>query len=65
MKAYGGVNVYIHIFLTSALAGGEGSASNPGHFTHRGETPGNRRIGGWMGLRAGQDTREGEKNLSE
>jgi hypothetical protein len=23
MKAYGGVDVWIHIFLTSALAGGE------------------------------------------
>jgi hypothetical protein len=23
MKAYGGVDVYIHIFLTSALVGGE------------------------------------------
>jgi hypothetical protein len=32
MKAYGGVDVYIYIFLTSALAGGEWSASRPGHF---------------------------------
>jgi hypothetical protein len=23
MKAYGGVDVYIHVFLTSALVGGE------------------------------------------
>jgi hypothetical protein len=30
MKTYGGVEVYIHIFLTSALAGGEWSASRPG-----------------------------------
>jgi hypothetical protein len=30
MKAYGGVDVYIHIFLTLALAGGEWSASCPG-----------------------------------
>jgi hypothetical protein len=29
MKAYGGVDVYIHTFLTSALAGGEWSASRP------------------------------------
>jgi hypothetical protein len=32
MKAYGGVNVQIHIFLTSALAGGELPASRPGRF---------------------------------
>jgi hypothetical protein len=30
MKAYGGVDVYIHIFLTSALAGGELPASRSG-----------------------------------
>jgi hypothetical protein len=29
MKAYGGVGVEIHILLTSALAGGEWSASAP------------------------------------
>jgi hypothetical protein len=33
MKTYGGVGVYIHIFLTSALAGGEWSASRSGRFT--------------------------------
>jgi hypothetical protein len=33
MKAYGGVDVYIHIFLTSALAGGYLSASRPGRYT--------------------------------
>jgi hypothetical protein len=33
MKAYGGMDVQIHIFLTSALAGGEWSASRPGRFT--------------------------------
>jgi hypothetical protein len=30
MKVYGGVDVYIHIFLTSALVGGEWSASRSG-----------------------------------
>jgi hypothetical protein len=30
---YGGVDVYIHVFLTSALAGGEWSASRPCRFT--------------------------------
>jgi hypothetical protein len=29
MKAYGGVNVQIQVFLTSAQAGGEWSASRP------------------------------------
>jgi hypothetical protein len=33
MKTYGGVNVQINVFLTSALAGGEWSASRPGRFT--------------------------------
>jgi hypothetical protein len=32
MKAYGGVDVYIHIFLTSALVGGEWSDAHPGRF---------------------------------
>jgi hypothetical protein len=33
MKAYGGVDVRIHIFLTLALVEGEWSASGPGRFT--------------------------------
>jgi hypothetical protein len=33
MKACGGVDVYTHIFLSSALAGGVWSASRPGRFT--------------------------------
>jgi hypothetical protein len=32
MKTYGGVYVYIHVFLTSALVGGEWSASHPYRF---------------------------------
>jgi hypothetical protein len=43
MKEYGGVDVYIHIFLTSPLAGGEWSASRPGRVT-----PGTHWIGGWV-----------------
>jgi hypothetical protein len=49
MKAYGGVEVKIYIFLTSALAGGKWSASRPGRFTPRGRKPGyplDRRLGG-------------------
>jgi hypothetical protein len=47
MKAYGGAAVQIHIFLTSALAGDEWSASRDGRFT-----PGERALGthriGWV-----------------
>jgi hypothetical protein len=43
MKAYGGVEVYIHVFLTLALDGGEWSASRPGHFT-----PSTHSIGDWV-----------------
>jgi hypothetical protein len=47
MKAYDGVHVYIHIFLTSALVGGEWSASRPGRFTPGKEPqyPSDRRLG--------------------
>jgi hypothetical protein len=32
IQVYVGVNVWLHAFLTSALDGGEWSASRPGHF---------------------------------
>jgi hypothetical protein len=48
MKAYKGVDVWIHIFLTSALVGGEWSASRPGCFTPGERIPGTRWIGGWV-----------------
>jgi hypothetical protein len=38
--------------LTSALDGGEWSASRPGRFIVREGTPGTRWIGGWVGSRA-------------
>jgi hypothetical protein len=41
--------------LTSALDGGEWSASHPGGFTPRERTLGAHWIGGWVGLRAGLD----------
>jgi hypothetical protein len=53
MKAYGGVYVQIHIFLTSALVGGEWSASRPGRFTPGEVTPGIHCVGGWVDTRAG------------
>jgi hypothetical protein len=51
MKAYGGVDVQNHIFLTSALAGGEWPASRPGRFT-----PGDTHwTGGWVDPTTGLD----------
>jgi hypothetical protein len=49
MKVYGGVDVYNHIFLTSALDGGEWSAPRPCRFTPGERVPGfplDRRLGG-------------------
>jgi hypothetical protein len=56
MKAYGGVDVYSHIFLTSAVAGGEWSASRPGRFTPK--APGTHWIRGWVDPGAGLDDLE-------
>jgi hypothetical protein len=44
-----------HIFLTSALAGGELSASRPGRFTPEERAPGTHWIGGWVDPVAGLD----------
>jgi hypothetical protein len=54
MKAYVGVYVLIHIFLTSALAGGEWSASRSDRFTPGERSPGTHWIG-WVNPRAGLD----------
>jgi hypothetical protein len=64
MKAYGGLDVLIHIFLTSALVGGEWSASRPGRFTPGERAPGTHRIGGWVGPRTGLDDMEKRKFLT-
>jgi hypothetical protein len=55
MKAYGGVDVQIHIFLTSTLVGGQWWAARPGRFTHRERAPGTHWIGGWVDPRPGLD----------
>jgi hypothetical protein len=59
MKAYGGADVWIHIFLTSALVGGEWSTSRPGRFT-----PSTHWRGGWVDLRAGLDDLEKRQFLT-
>jgi hypothetical protein len=58
MKAYGGVDVQIQVFLTSALVGGEWSDSRPGRFTLRERAPGTHWIRGWVDPRAGRDNME-------
>jgi hypothetical protein len=64
MKAYGGVDVYIHIFLTSALAGGEWSASRLCRFTPREIAPDTHWIGDWVDSRTGLDDVEKRKFLT-
>jgi len=53
MKTYWGVEEQLHDFLTSALDGGEWSASRPGRFTASVRDAGALLIGGWVGTRAG------------
>jgi hypothetical protein len=59
-----GVEVQIHIFLISALVGGEWSTSRPGRFTPEERAPGTHWIGGWVNLRAGLDNLEKRKFLT-
>jgi hypothetical protein len=63
MKTYGGVDVEIHVFFTSALFGGEWSASQPGRFTSGERAPVIHWIGGWVGSRTGLDVVEERKFL--
>jgi hypothetical protein len=64
MKTYGGSEyIYIHLFLTSALDGGEWSASRPGRFTPGERAPGTHWIGSWIGPRTGLDNVERRKIL--
>jgi hypothetical protein len=55
MEAYEGVDPQIHIFLISALVGGEWSASRPGRFTPGEAALGTHLIGGWVHPKAGLD----------
>jgi hypothetical protein len=54
------VHVLIHIFLTSALTGGDYSASCPDRFTPGERAPGTY----WVDLRAGLDDVEKRKFLT-
>jgi hypothetical protein len=64
MKAYRGVDVQMHIFLTLALVGGEWSASHPCHFTPKEKAPNTHWIRGWVGPRASLDAVEQKKFLT-
>jgi hypothetical protein len=67
MKTYGGVDIWIHIFLTSALAGGEWTAPLHGRFTPLppGEKdPGTHWKGRWMDFTTGLDDVEKRKFLA-
>jgi hypothetical protein len=65
MQAYEGVDVQIHIFLTSALVGGEWSTSRLGRFTPGERAPaGTHWIGGWVDLRDGLDDLQKRKFLT-
>jgi hypothetical protein len=59
MKVYGGVELQIHIFLTSALVGAEWSASRLGRFT-----PATHCVGSWVGSRIGLNDVEKRKFLT-
>jgi ribosome modulation factor len=63
MKANGGVDGSIHIFLTSALIGGKWSASRLCPFTPEKRAPGTYWIGGWVDPRTGLDDVEKRKFL--
>jgi hypothetical protein len=63
MKTYGGVDVEINVFLTSALVGGEWSASRSCRFTPGERAPATHWIVGWVGPRAGLDAVEKKKNV--
>jgi hypothetical protein len=56
-----GVAIYIHIFLISAPAGGEWSASRSSFFNLGERAPSTHWIGGWVDPRAGLDDVEKRK----
>jgi hypothetical protein len=55
VKAYGGVDIWVHVFFISALVGDNWSASLPDRFTPGERASGILRIGGWVGPGTGLD----------
>jgi hypothetical protein len=55
MKAYGGVNIWIRVYMISPLVGGELSPSSPCRFNLIEEASGTHSIGVCLDLRAGID----------
>jgi hypothetical protein len=64
MKTYGVAYLQIHVFLTSAIVGGEWSASRLGRFTPEEIDPGTHSIGSWMSPRAEKNDVEKGKFLT-
>jgi hypothetical protein len=64
MKAYGEVDVYIQVFLTSALVGSQWSASRLGRFTSGEKSPRIHLKGGWVDSRTGLDDANKRKILT-
>jgi hypothetical protein len=58
MKAHGGVDVQKYIFMTSAVVGGEWSASCPCRFTLEERAPDTHWIRSWVGPRAHVEKRK-------
>jgi hypothetical protein len=63
MMVYGGVEVEIHVFLTSALDASEWSASRSCHFSPEERAHGTYWIEGWVGPRAGRNDTEASSVL--
>jgi hypothetical protein len=63
MKTYGGVDVQIHVFLTSTLVGGKWTTSRLGRFTPVERSFGTHWIRVWLGPRADLDDVENRKFL--
>jgi hypothetical protein len=64
MEEYGGVDVYSHIFLNSALVGGAWSFQARAALPPWERFPGTHWIGGWVGPRVGLDDVEKRKLLT-
>jgi hypothetical protein len=64
MKAYGVVDVQIHVFLIWALIRGEWSVSRPSRFTPGERAPGTHWIEGWVDPRVGLDDMEKRQFLT-